>query len=103
MGVEFEEENISLNANRFGATDAHGSPFQGAQPKASPLKQGVMLATALICIMAAFILPKLFSPKSAAQTVYLEDITEARMRLIPADERDAYISNLPSRNSNTNN
>jgi hypothetical protein len=37
------------------------------------------------------------------QTVYFEDITAARMRLIPEAERDAYISSLPSRKTNTNN
>lgn len=101
MGVEFEEENISLNTNRFGLAGNQGLQSNGSNPKASPLKQGMMLALALICLVAALVLPKIFSPKSAAQTVYFEDITEARMRLIPADERNAYISSLPSRNSNS--
>jgi hypothetical protein len=103
MGVEFEEENISINTNRFGASSAQASPFQGAQPKAGLLKQVMMLVAALACVIAAFVLPTFFTPKTTVQTVYFEDITAARMRLIPEAERDAYISSLPSRKTNTNN
>lgn len=93
MSVEFEEEKISFNSQNTQAAQYE----RAVQEKASPLNQMVMLAFALICIVFAFILPKLFNPTEAKEVVYFEDLTEARMRLIPEKEREAYISSLPSR------
>lgn len=93
MPVEFEEENISFNNQNTQAAQYD----RKAQEKASPLNQAMMLSFAVICVVLAFVLPKLFNSTEAKEVVYFEDLTEARMRLIPEKDREAYISSLPSR------
>lgn len=94
MAVEFEEENISFNSENTQAAQYERS----IQIKASPIKKAASLFFAVICLVGAYMLPKLFNPPQTQEVVYFEDLTEARMRLIPEEERDAYISKLPSRN-----
>ena len=58
-----------------------------------------MLLFACICIFGAYYIPKIISPVQAEREVYLEDITESRMRLIPEKSRDEVLSKLKSRSA----
>ncbi|MCF7865637.1 MAG: hypothetical protein K9M11_03985 [Candidatus Pacebacteria bacterium] len=95
MAVEFEEENVSFNTENTQAAQYE----KKVQEKSSLLNQIMMLFFALVCIAASFMLPKFLNPPQTKDVVYFEDLTEVRMRLIPEDERDAYISSLPYRNN----
>lgn len=93
MPVVFEDENFSFNSQNTQAAQYD----RKAKEKASPLNQVIMLFFALLCACGAYYIPKIVKPVEKEKIVYFEDITEARMRLIPADERDAYLSKLPYR------
>lgn len=93
MSVLFEEENYSFNT-----TDSPSAKFDSKnQDKNSLVNQIIMLFFACLCVLGAYYIPKYLSPKTEARVVYFEDITEARMRLIPVNERDNFINKLPSR------
>jgi hypothetical protein len=94
MPVVFEDENFSFNSQNTQAAQYE----RKVQKKASPLNQAIMLFFALLCLAGAYFVPQLINPPEAEKVVYFEDITEARMRLIPEKDRDAFISKLPSRN-----
>jgi hypothetical protein len=95
MSVEFEEENFSFNSQNTQAAQDE----KRAQETATPLNQAIMLFFAVLCIVGTFMLPKFFNPPQVKEVVYFEDLTEARMRLIPEDEREAYVSKLPYKNN----
>lgn len=95
MPVVFEEENISFNNQNSQAAQYQ----RKVEERASPLNQAIMLFFACLCLLAAYYIPHYFNPPEEEKVVYFEDITEARMRLIPAKDRDAFVSGLPSRGS----
>ncbi len=96
MSVVFEEENISFNSQNSQAAQYQ----RKVEERASPLNQAIMLFFACLCVIGAYYIPKYFNPPQEEKVVYFEDITEARMRLIPAKDRDVYLNSLPSRNAN---
>jgi hypothetical protein len=96
MSVVFEEENISFNDQNSQAAQYQ----RKVEERASPLNQAIMLFFACLCVVGAYYIPKHFNPPQKEKVVYFEDITEARMRLIPAKDRDAYLNSLPSREAN---
>lgn len=96
MPVVFEEENFTFNAQNTQAAQYQ----KRAQEKASPLNQAIMLFFACLCAAGAYFVPHFLNPPEKEKVVYFEDITEARMRLIPAKDRDAFINSLPTRGDN---
>ncbi len=96
MPVVFEEENFSFN----NTTNSPSAKFDTKnQESSSVAKQTMMLFFACVCVLGAYYIPKYLSPKTEAKVIYFEDITEARMRLVPVKERDDFINKLPSRSS----
>lgn len=95
MPVEFEEESFSFNNQNTQAVQYE----QKVQEKSQPENQITMLFFAAICIVAAFLIPKFFNSSQPKEVVYFEDLTEARMRLVPENEREAFISGLPSKSN----
>lgn len=93
MPVVFEDENFSFNTDNTRASQYE----KKVQERTSPAHQAIMLFFALLCVAGAYYLPKIINPPKEEKIVYFEDITEARMRLIPEKDREAYISRLPSR------
>lgn len=102
MPVVFEDENFNFSrggvtaaTNNAGATNA-GNPFTPAA-ETSNAKRVMMIIFAIVCIGLAFYIPSIINPSKKQAQVYLEDITEARMRLIPEKDQAEYVSRLPSR------
>lgn len=95
MPVVFEEENISFNSQNSQAAQYQ----RKVEERASPLNQAIMLFFACLCAVGAYYIPHYLNPPEKERVVYFEDITEARMRLIPAKDRETYLSNLPTRGS----
>ncbi len=96
MSVEFDEEKIAMSYNA--AHTAEAQYQQAVQASNSPVKQVALLICAGLFIGGALYIPRLINPPEAEPVVYLEDLTEARMRLIPGDVRDGILLNLKSRN-----
>ncbi len=95
MSVVFEEENFSYNAQNTQAAKYQ----RKVEERSSPLNQAIMLFFACLCMVGTYYIPRYFNPSEKERVVYFEDITEARMRLIPAKDREAFINNLPTRES----
>jgi hypothetical protein len=89
----FEEENFTFNTQNTQAAQYQ----RKVEERASPLNQAIMLFFACLCVLGAYFIPRYLNPPQKEKVVYFEDITEARMRLIPAKDRDAFINKLPSR------
>ncbi|MBP6975053.1 MAG: hypothetical protein KBB54_03900 [Candidatus Pacebacteria bacterium] len=98
MPVVFEDEKFSFDTDNTRAAQYD----RKVKERASPAHQAIMIFFALLCIAGAYYLPKVINPPKEEKIVYFEDITEARMRLIPEKDREAYISRLPSRGSKGN-
>ncbi len=98
MPVVFEDENFNFSNNGQHVTAAERYE-QKVQVRSSPLNQGIMLFFAILCLLGAYYIPKYLKPSQKEVVIYLEDITESRMRLIPQDQRDSFISSLPSRSN----
>lgn len=93
MSVVFEEENFSINDQ-----NSQASKYQRKiDGRTSPLNQVSMLFFACLCVLGAYFVPSYINPPKEAKVIYLEDITEARMRLVPEKDREAFISRFPSR------
>lgn len=94
MPVVFEDENIS-----FGNQNSQAAQYyKKVEERSSPLNQAIMLFFACVCAVGAYYVPYYLNPPKKEKIVYLEDITEARMRLVPVKDREDFINNLPSRN-----
>lgn len=93
MSVVFEEENFSYNGQ-----NTQSAQYENKMNKRkNPLNQFLMVGIIIICLIGAFVLPSYINPKNPADTIYIEDITEIRMNLIPEEERADFINSLPSR------
>ena len=93
MAVEFEEENVVFNQDN--SLDAQYKA-KIAQ-KNTPAMQISMLFFALFCGVLAFYAPSYINPPKKENIIYIEDITETRMRLLPPDQLNSILSKLPSR------
>ena len=93
MAVEFEEENVVFNQDNSLEAQYQAKMSQ----KATPAMQISMLAFGLVCICLAFYAPSYINPPKKENVIYIEDITEARMRLLPPDQLNSILSKLPSR------
>lgn len=93
MSVIFEEENFSFNGQNTQSAQYENK----MQKRKDPANQFLMVFVIAICLIGAYILPSYINPQNATEIIYAEDITEARMRLIPEEERADYINSLPSR------
>lgn len=98
MPVVFEEENAQLS-NINASTSRYGQNPAGARPSDSPTTKFAMVTFALLCLIGAYYVPTLINPPHKQEVIYIEDLTEARMRLIPPDEQAAFLRGLPSRNA----
>jgi hypothetical protein len=93
MAVEFEEENFNFNTQNT----AQSRYEARVNEVNTPFMKVVMVFFALLCVAGAFYFPTLINPKNNNTVVYVEDLTEARMRLIPANQVNSIVSKLPSR------
>lgn len=94
MPVIFEEEQAQ---NSFNTENSQAAIYQRKiQEKTDPVNQVIMLFFAVLCISGAYYLPRIIRPVQAEKEVYLEDITESRMRLIPEKNREEVLSKLKS-------
>lgn len=99
MPVIFEEEQAQ---NTFNAVNSQAAIYQRkVEERNDPVNQAIMLFFAALCILGAYYLPRIIRPAQAEREVYIEDITESRMRLIPEKSKDEVLSKLKSRNSIT--
>ncbi len=94
MSVVFEEENFSINQK-----DSKTDQYSKDTRKVSMLKQITMVIIIAVCVLGTFLVPILRGQREKENIVYIEDITEARMRLVPLKDREAFIARFPSRNS----
>lgn len=93
MSVVFEEENFSFNNQNSQSVKDQ----KRLSERTSPLNQAIMLFFACLCVLGAYFVPSYINPPKEGKVIYLEDITESRMRLIPEKDREAFISKFPSR------
>lgn len=96
MPVVFEDENFSFN----GQNSQSAKYEEKMKRKKDPATQFLMVVIIIVCLIGAYILPSYLNPDKTTEIIYAEDITEARMRLIPEEERANYINSLPSRKNN---
>ncbi len=93
MPVVFEDEQFSFNSQNSQAAQSQ----RKAEERSSPLNQFIMVLFAVLCLAGAYYLPGIIDPPDKEKVVYFEDITEARMRLVPVKDREAFLNSLPSR------
>ena len=93
MAVEFEEENIVFNQENT----AEARYSAKVNERNTPLMQVTMLIFGIVCLVLAFYLPSYINPPKKQKVIYIEDLTEARMRLLPPNKLNSIISKLPSR------
>lgn len=93
MAVEFEEENVTFNQENSVEAQYKAKVAQNN----TPVMQITMLLFGVACIILAFYIPSYINPPKKEGIIYIEDLTEARMRLLPQDQLNSIISKLPSR------
>ncbi len=101
MPIVFEEEQRDLEKDQEIA-EVRNVSFRLQNYATQPVWEKIfMLFFAIVCVAGAVAIQFFYNPFAINEmnATYREDVTEAELRLIPAQDRAAYLNSLPSRRS----